>query len=92
MERIFDFTVSNIGRDGHQYFTGMLEPERLDSHGLRLGKAFSIELYHKQQKSELYRFDWIGGIPHNWELIATFKGEIISEFEVTAILERYKLI
>ena len=89
---VYDFTVSGIDGNGFQYFTGMLEPERLDSHGLRIGKAFSVDLYHKQQKSELCTFSWIGGVPHNYKVIATFKGEILTESEIPALLERFNLL
>lgn len=92
MKNIFDFTVSGIDGNGQQYMTGMLEPERLDSHNLRIGKAFSINMNHKKQCTELYLFNWISGTPHDWKLIATFKDEIISESEVPTILKKYKLI
>lgn len=48
---VYDFTISGIDGNGYQYMTGMLQPERLNSHGLRFGKAFDIGLDHKKQKN-----------------------------------------
>lgn len=92
MDNIFDLTVSGIDGNGFQYMCGMLEPERLDVHGLRCGKAFSIDLYHKQQKTQLCTFDWIGGVPHNYKVIAELRGEILAESEIPGILEKFKLV
>lgn len=92
IEQIYDFTVSGIDGNGYQYMSGMLEPERLDDHGLRVGKAFSVDLYHKQQKSELCTFNWVHGCPKNWEVIAVFRDEIICESEIPGLLKRYELI
>ena len=89
---VYDFTVSGIDGNGYQYMTGMLEPERLDSHGLRFGKAFDIGLYHKQQKTTINRFVWLGGAPHNFETVAVIKGEIAVESEVPVLLKKYGLL
>ena len=70
----------------------MLEPERLDSNGFRIGKAFSVEIYHGKNESSLWTFQWIGGAPHNWTHIKTFRDEIIGENEVPALLKKYNLI
>ena len=92
MESIHDFTISGIDGNGFQYYTGMLEPERLDERGLRNGKAFSVDLYHKQQKTQLCTFNWIAGTPHNYKVIAEFKGEILAECEIPELLKKYSLI
>lgn len=46
MNGIYKLIVSGIDGNGFQYISGMLEPERLDSNGFRIGKAFSVEIYH----------------------------------------------
>lgn len=89
---VYDFTISGISSDGYQYYCGMLEPERLDSHGLRIGKAFSLDVYHANEISFLYEFSWIGGTPRNYKQVAKFKEEIISPAEVTDILKKYRLV
>lgn len=89
---VFDFTVSGIDGNGFQYYTGMLEPERLDSHGMRVGSAFHIGISHSKSQSSLWTFQWIGGVPHNWEHIKTFKGEVLDPSETEQILKKYKLI
>lgn len=89
---VFDFTVSNIGADGIQYYTGMLEPERLDANGMRTGKAFDITLDHLRQRTTISTFMWIGGAPHNWEVATVIKGEVFAESEVKGLLEKYGLI
>ena len=46
MNGIYKLIVSGIDGNGFQYISGMLEPERMDSNGFRIGKAFSVEIYH----------------------------------------------
>ena len=89
---VYDFTVSGIDGNGYQYMTGMLEIERLDSHGLRFGKAFNIGLDHKKQKTTISRFVWLGGVPHNFETVAVIKNEILTESEVPDLLKKYGLL
>lgn len=89
---VYDFTISGIDGNGFQYYTGMLEPERLDAHGLRCGRAFSVDLDHRKQASALYTFNWIGGAPHAWKLVTSFKGEIIAPEEVAGLLQKYGLL
>lgn len=89
---IYDLTVSEIDGNGFQYICGMLEPERLSNYGLRIGRAFSFQLFHPKNKTELWTFEWIHGVPNNWKKIATFNDEIIAESEVEAILKRFSLL
>lgn len=89
---IYDLTVSGIDGNGFQSISGMLEPERLNSYGLRTGKAFSFQIFHTKNKTELWTFEWVHGAPHNWKLIATFRDEIIAESEVEKILKKYGLL
>ena len=51
MKGVYKFIVSGIDGNGYQYISGMLEPERLDSNGFRVGKAFSVEIYHDKNES-----------------------------------------
>lgn len=89
---VYNFTVSNIGSDGIQYYTGLLEPERLDANGLCCGKAFDITMDHNRQRSVISTFMWIGGVPNNWKVSAVIKGEVFAVSEVKALLEKYGLI
>lgn len=92
MKGVYKLIVSGIDGNGFQYISSMLEPERLDSNGFRIGKAFSVEIYHGKNESSLWTFQWIGGAPRNWTHIKTFRGEIIDESEVPALLKKYNLI
>lgn len=92
MKGVYKLTVSGIDSNGYQYISGMLEPERLDSNGFRVGRAFSVEIYHDKNESSLWTFYWCGGAPRNWTYIKTFRGEIIDESEVPALLKKYGLI
>lgn len=89
---VYKLTVSGIDGNGYQYISGMLEPERLDSNGFRVGKAFSVEIYHDKNESSLWTFQRVGGTPRNWMHIKTFHDEIIGENEVPALLKKYGLI
>ena len=89
---VYDFTVSEIDGNGYQYYTGMLEPERLDSHGMRFGTAFHISIDHKKQTSELCKFSWIGGAPHNFESLSKWKDEVLGPSEVETILKKFGLL
>ena len=89
---VYDFTVSGIDGNGYQYMTGMLEPERLDSNGLRWGKAFDIGLDHAKQRTTISKFRWISGVPRFFETVAVLKGEIVTESEVSYLLEKYNLV
>ena len=89
---IYNFCVSGIDGNGYQYISGMLEPERLDSNGFRVGKAFSVEIYHDKNESSLWTFQRVGGAPRNWTHIKTFRDEIIELSEVPALLKKYGLI
>ena len=92
LKGFYDFTVSGIDGNGYQYMTGMLEPERLDSRGLRCGKAFDIGLDHAKQRTTISKFRWISGVPRFFETVAVLKGEIVTESEVPYILEKYNLV
>lgn len=92
MKGIYNLTVSGIDGNGYQYISGMLEPERLDSNGFRVGKAFSVEIYHDKNESSLWTFQRVGGTPRNWTHIKTFRDEIIGLSEVPALLKKYGLI
>ena len=61
MKGVYKLTVSGIDGNGYQYISGMLEPERLDSNGFRVGKAFSVQIYHDKNESSLWTFQWVGG-------------------------------
>lgn len=89
---IYDLTCSGIDGNGFQYICGMLEPKRLDNRNLQNGKAFSFNIYHPKNKTELWTFEWVHGAPHNWKQIATFNDEIIVESEVESILRKYGLL
>ena len=92
MKGVYNLTVSGIDGNGYQYISGMLEPERLDSNGFRVGKAFSVEIYHDRNESSLWTFQRVGGAPRNWTHIKTFRDEIIGLSEVPALLKKYGLI
>lgn len=92
MKGVYKLIVSGIDGNGYQYISGMLEPERLDSNGFRVGKAFSVDIYHSKNESSLWTFQWVGGAPRNWTHIKTFRDEIIGENEVQALLKKYGLI
>lgn len=57
MNGIYKLSVSGIDGNGFQYISGMLEPERRDSNGFRIGKAFSVEIYHGKNESSLFSED-----------------------------------
>lgn len=92
MNGIYKLIVSGIDGNGFQYISGMLEPERLDPRGLRIGKAFRVDIYHTKNESSLWTFQWVGGAPRNWTHIKTFRDEIIAPSEVPALLKKYNLI
>lgn len=92
MKGVYNLTVSGIDGNGYQYISGMLEPERLDSNGFRVGKAFSVEIYHDKNESSLWTFQRVRGAPRNWTHIKTFRDEIVELSEVPALLKKYGLI
>lgn len=92
MKGVYNLIVSGIDGNGYQYISGMLEPDRLDSSGFRVGKAFSVEIYHNKNESSLWTFQRVGGAPRNWTHIKTFRDEIIGLSEVPALLKKYGLI
>ena len=83
---------TTVGQCEFADYSGMLEPERLDSNGFRVGKAFSVEIYHDKNESSLWTFQWVGGAPRNWTHIKTFRDEIVDLSEVPALLKKYGLI
>lgn len=88
---VFNFVVSEIGADGRQYFTGMLE-DKLDSRGMWTGKAFDITSDHRRQCTIISTFVWMSGAPHNWEVVAVIKGEVFAESEIEKLLCKYGMI
>lgn len=92
MKGVYKLIVSGIDENGYQYISGMLEPERRDSNGFRVGRAFSVGIYRDKNESSLWTFQWVGGAPRNWTHIKTFRDEIIGLSEVPALLKKYGLI
>lgn len=88
----YDYTHSNIGKDGKEYIMFMIEPERLDSRGLRNGRAINISIDHKKQTTVICRFRWIGGIPHDFELIKRLKGEVITDSEIPDLMSKLGIV
>lgn len=71
MNGIYKLIVSGIDGNGFQYISGMLEPERLDSNGFRIGKAFSVEIYHTsadtwRRYDGIAMRDCLGSIVTHW--------------------------
>ena len=67
----------------------MTEPETLDGHGMRVGRAVHIDIDNRKQKTTIYAFRWFHGAPRDWEEIATLKDEVIGDSEVPALMERF---
>ena len=84
----YDYTHSAVDGNGMEYITFLLEPERLDEHGLRCGKAGHIDIDNRGQKTTVYTFDWIRGGPANFKKIIEFKDDIVGDVEVPSLMER----
>ena len=88
----YNFTRSNIGRDGTDYFLFDIEPEKLNEHGLISGvRAVDFHRDHKHQNTTISTFVWINGAPHNWQTLKVVKGEILDEIEIPDWLEKLGL-
>ena len=85
----YDYTESKIGKDGRSYITFLTKPIRLDEHGLRSGEAVYILLNYAKESTEIYKFQWVRGIPSEFELIKRLKGEIITSPEIPSLMERF---
>ena len=84
----YDYTHSGVDGNGFESISFMMEPERLSEYGLREGKAVKIEIDNKRQKSTVFRFDWIGGGPKNFQEIAVLKDEIVCDDEIPGLMKR----
>ena len=84
----YDYTESKIGGDGRAYITFLTEPIRLDSNGLRHGNAVQISLSYAKECTEIYKFRWVSGVPHDFELVKRLKGEIIVPSEIPSLMEK----
>ncbi len=84
----YDYTHSAVDGNGMEYITFLLEPERLDEHGLRCGKAVHIDIDNRRQKTTVYTFDWIRGGPANFKKIFELKDDIVGAVEVPSLMER----
>lgn len=74
--------VSSIGKDGRGYYTGYLEPEKLNKNGLVHNvEAWEIEYDYKRGSSKLKTFIWMDGMPQYFRTIRTFN-EVIEQQEV----------
>lgn len=88
----YNFTRSNIGSDGTDYFLFDIEPEKLNEHGLISGvRAVDFHRDHKHQNTTISTFVWINGAPHNWQTLKVVKGEILDEIEIPDWLEKLGL-
>lgn len=88
----YQFTKSNIGSNGVDYFLLDLEPEKLNEHGLISGvRAVEFSRDHKKQNTTISTFVWLNGAPHNWQTLKVVKGEILEEIEIPGWLEKLGL-
>ena len=83
----YDYTHSNLGKDGEEYITFMIALEVLDKHGMRNGLAIDIHINHVKQTTTVYKFLWWHGYVKNVEHIKTLKDEIITDNEVPALMK-----
>lgn len=84
----YNYTHSKIGTDGTEYISFLTQPERLDSNGLRLGKAIHIDIDHKKQTTKVFKFHWIRGCPRDFELVKVLKDEVITDSEVPELMRK----
>ena len=84
----YDYTHSAVDGNGMESISFLLEPERLDAHGLRVGQAVHIEIDNKRQKTTVFRFDWLRGGPANHQKIAELQDNVIGDAEVPGLMER----
>lgn len=84
----YDYTHSNIGADGKDYITFMIEPERLDSHGMRCARAVDITNDYKKNIARISTFQWIYGYVKNFEVIKILKEQTVSDIEVPVIMKK----
>ena len=84
----YEYTHSGVDGNGRESISFMLEPERLSAYGLREGKAILIEIDNRRQKSTIFRFDWIGGGPKNFQEIAVMKDNVIGDAEIPALMKQ----
>ena len=84
----YDYTHSAVDGNGMEYISFLLEPERLDAHGLRVGQAVHIEIDNKRQKTTVFRFDWVRGAPANHRKIAELQDDVIGDAEVPGLTGR----
>ena len=84
----YNYTHSAVDGNGMEYITFMLEPERLDEHGLRCGKAVDIDIDNLKQKTTVYTFDWIRGAPANFKKVIELKDDVVGDVEIPGLMER----
>lgn len=87
-----NMVVSSIGKDGRGYYTGYLEPEKLNKDGLVHNvEAWEIDVDYKREKSKLITFIWLDGMPQFFHTVRTFN-EVIEQQEVERKLKEAGLI
>lgn len=84
----YGYIHSAVDGNGFEYISFMLEPERLDAHGLRYGKAVHIDIDNQRQKSTVYTFDWMRGCPVNHKKIAELKDDVVGDVEIPGLMKQ----
>lgn len=90
---LYNVKESLIDNQGYQYICGMLEEPKLNERGLWHGiKAFDILNNHKRQTATISKFEWINGVPSNFETVRKIQQEIIDTAEIEQVLRSVGII
>lgn len=88
----YGYMHSKIGSDGKDYITFMIEPEVVDSHGMRWARAVDITNDYKKNTAQISTFRWVQGVPSDWKIIKVLKEETVSDSEVPALMEKLGIV
>lgn len=84
--------ISTIAKTGEQYICGLLGEEKTNHKGLWHDcKAFSIDINHRKQTSNVCTFNWVNGAVGGYKTIKTYN-EVIDTSEVEKVLIECNLI
>lgn len=77
---------STIDADGCEYFLGPCEEYVLDRYELQNGRGWCVEIYHRQQYTDVFEFRWLHGVPCVLKRIKRYTGEVIDKQELARVL------
>ena len=82
------YAKSIIDSNGEQYWIGMQEDGRIDTHGMLNGKAWEIRCNYRRNETYVYTFRWVCGVPCDFERTKKYADEVMVENEFSKVLEQ----